>query len=73
MKYLLIFLFLITSLFAAKTPEKGYIDSHGGKNTSLVPKGTKKFGNKNMGMSNFLNSKKNKNKKIIKKDEKVEQ
>ncbi len=76
MKYLLISLFLVTSSIAAQhstQSTQGYIDMHGGKNTSLVPKSGSKFGNKNMGMSNFLNSKNNKSKKIIKKNTKVEQ
>jgi len=72
MKYLLILLFLMSTLIAAESTSKGYIDMHGGKNSSLVPKGSNKFGDKNMGMSNFLNSKKDKNIKIIKKDKKVE-
>lgn len=79
MKYLLVLLFLVTSTIAAQhstQSTQGYIDMHGGKNTSLVPENSSKLGSKNMGMSNFLNSKKNnseiKNKKIIKKNTKVE-
>mgnify|MGYP000297044120 CR=1 FL=1 len=58
MKYLLILLLAIYS-FAASKYDYGNIDMHGGKKVPLVNK-TSKFGNKNMGMSHFLNTKEKK-------------
>jgi len=62
MKYILIFSLFLVTLMAAQY-ESGKIDMHGGKKNYI--KTPSNFGNKDMGMSNFLDhnkTKKTKNK-----------
>ena len=67
MKYLFVLVLFISVSVAQTKYEYGNIDMHGGKKESLVEKKNQKFDNKNVGMSNFLNSKN----RELKKDKKV--
>lgn len=73
MKYLLTFIVFVTVSFAENTYGYGNIDMHGGKKDSLINKQNSGFGNKDMGVSNFLDEKEKKKETDIKKEKKVKQ
>lgn len=75
MKYILILIMFFTLSYAQTIYDYGNIDMHGGQKDSLINKNSQKFGSKDVGVSNFLQNKKqkdsNKNKQENKKEDKV--
>lgn len=73
MKYIIILFTLFSTAFSQTIYDYGNIDMHGGKKSSLVDKKSKGLKDSKMGLSNFLDEKKqkennkNKNNKKVKK------
>ena len=60
MKYILILIMFFTLSYTQTIYDYGNIDMHGGQKDSLINKNSQKFGSKNIGTSNFLQNKKQK-------------